>query len=394
MTEKTEGARTNPNADFVHLHVHSDYSLLDGATRIDSMVERAARLGMPGLAITDHGSLFGAVEFYDACKKKGVNPILGMETYVTRGSRSDRGRDDATYHLVLLATSDQGYRNLVKLSSLAYLEGFYYKPRVDRELLERHHEGLVALSGCLSGEVARFHLDGRPDVAKETALWYREVFGPGNYFLEIQSHGLPDEERALAEAVRLSGETGIPLVATQDFHYLDADDAEAHDLLLAVGTGKRLDDPGRLKFDANCFHFTSAEEMQARFTGLERALLQTRAIAERSQIQIAMDPQLPRFPLPEGFERDDVYLRHVTRQGLESRYGTLTPEILAREQTELEIITKLGFASYFLIVWDFIRFARSRGIGVGPGRGSAAGSLVAYALRITDIDPIRFGLLF
>jgi DNA polymerase-3 subunit alpha len=393
MTEKG-GGKTNPNADFVHLHVHSDYSLLDGATRIDAMVDRAARLGMPALALTDHGSLFGAIEFYGACRKKGVNPILGMETYVTRASRHDRGRDDATYHLVLLATNDTGYRNLVKLSSLAYLEGFYYKPRVDRELLERHHEGLVALSGCLSGEVARFHLDGRPDVARETALWYRDLFGPENYFLEIQSHGLPDEEIALREAVRLSGETGIPLVATQDFHYLDAADAEAHDVLLAVGTGKRLDDPGRLRFDADCFHFTSAEEMGARFQGLERALWQTRAIAERCDIQIAMDPQLPRFPLPEGFERDDIYLRHLTRQGLQQRYGTLTPEILAREEVELDVITRLGFASYFLIVWDFIRFARSRGIGVGPGRGSAAGSLVAYALRITDIDPMRFGLLF
>ncbi|HEV8481692.1 MAG TPA: DNA polymerase III subunit alpha [Candidatus Eisenbacteria bacterium] len=394
MTGTTGGTKTNPNADFVHLHVHSDYSLLDGATRIDAMVARAAKLGMPALAVTDHGSLFGAIEFYEACKKKGVNPILGMETYVTRGSRHDRGREEQTYHLVLLATSDQGYRNLVKLSSLAYLEGFYYKPRVDRELLGKYHEGLVALSGCLSGEVARFHVDGRADVAKETALWYRDLFGPENYFLEIQSHGLPDEETALREAVRLSGETGIPLVATQDFHYLDADDHEAHDLLLAVGTGKRLDDPGRLRFDAPCFHFTTAEEMRTRFAGLEHALLQTRTIAEKCAIKIATDPQLPRFPLPEGFERDDVYLRHLTREGLEGRYGTLTPEILKREENELEVIAKLGFSSYFLIVWDFIRFARSRGIGVGPGRGSAAGSLVAYALRITDIDPIRFGLLF
>src|SRR4030095_624800 len=215
MSGTAAGAKANPNADFVHLHVHSDYSLLDGATRIDSMVERAAKLGMPALALTDHGSLFGAVEFYEACRKKGVNPILGMETYVTRGSRHDRGKEDATYHLVLLARDAVGYRNLAKLSSLAYLEGFYYKPRVDRELLEKHREGLVALSGCLSGEGGALPLDGRPDVARETALSYRDLFGPENYFLEIQNHGLPDEETALREAVRLSQETGIPLVATQ-----------------------------------------------------------------------------------------------------------------------------------------------------------------------------------
>ena len=388
------GAATNPNADFVHLHVHSEYSLLDGATRIDAMVERAAKLGMPALALTDHGSLFGAIEFYEACRKKGVNPILGMETYVTRGSRHDRAREESTYHLVLLARNAEGYKNLVRLSSKAYLEGFYYKPRVDRELLTTHHEGLTALSACLSGEIARFHLDGRPDEARATALWYRDVFGPEHYFLEIQNHGLPDEERALAGAVSPARETGIPLVATQDFHYLDAADAEAHDLLLAVGTAKRIDDPTRLRFDADCFHFTTAQEMAARFPGLEEALGNTRRIADGVDIRIDQRPRLPRFPLPEGFDRDDVYLRHLTRDGLVRRYGTLTPEILKREETELDVIARLGFSSYFLIVWDFIRFARSNGIGVGPGRVSAAGSLVAYALGITDIDPIRFGLLF
>jgi DNA polymerase-3 subunit alpha len=380
--------------DFVHLHVHSDYSLLDGATKIDAMVRRAGEVGMPALALTDHGSLFGAVEFHGRCRKSGVKPILGIETYVTRGHRADRGRDEQTYHLVLLARDETGFKNLIKLSSLAYIEGFYYKPRVDRELLERYHEGLIALSACLSGEVNRFHLDGRPDAARETALWYRDVFGPENYFLEIQNHGLSDEEIVRREAVRLSRETGIPLVATQDSHYLAREDAEAHDLLLAVGTGKRLDDPTRLRFNADRFHFTDGEEMGREFAGLEAALRNTLAIAERCELKPDTSARLPRFPLPEGFARDDEYLRHLAGAGMRRRYGEVGGELAARFEYEMETITRLGFASYFLIVQDFIQFARSRGIGVGPGRGSVAGSIVAYALGITDIDPIRFKLLF
>ena len=363
-------------------------------TKIPAMVERAREYGMPALAITDHGALFGAVDFYFACKRAGVNPILGIETYVTRGSRHDRRREDETYHLVLLARDDTGFRNLTRLSSLAYTEGFYYRPRVDRELLEAHHDGLIALSACLSGEVGRFHLDGRYETARETALWYRDLFGAENYFLEIQNHGLEDEARLLQGNVRLSRDTGIPLVATQDFHYLDRADAEAHDVLLAVGTGKQLDDPGRLRFDGDSFYFTSGEEMERLFPGLETALDNTLAIAERVHLDFDTSHRLPKFPLPEGYASDTGYLRHLAEAGLARRYGEVTAALRARLDYELETIAGLGFSSYFLIVWDFIAFARSRGIGVGPGRGSVAGSLVAYALGITDVDPIRFQLLF
>jgi DNA polymerase-3 subunit alpha len=384
----------NPAQDFVHLHAHSDYSLLDGAAKIPDMVRRAREFGMPAMAITDHGSLFGAVEFYQTCRKNDITPIIGMEAYVTRGPRTQRRRDDEIFHLILLALDRPGYQNLVKLSSLAYTEGFYYRPRVDRELLERHHEGIVALSSCLSGEVARFLIDGRYDEARATAEWYRNVFGPGNYYLEIQNHGLDDEARVVKDNVRLSGETGIPLVATQDFHYLDRTHAEAHDMLLAVGTGKRIDEPDRLRFDGDRFHLTSGEEMAKLFPGLGEALTNTRRIAERVHFELETSHRLPRFPLPEGFERDDRYLRHIAWEGMQRRYGEIGEELKQRFEYELEVITRLGFASYFLIVWDFIAFARSQDIGVGPGRGSVAGSVVAYALGITDVDPIRFNLLF
>jgi DNA polymerase-3 subunit alpha len=367
----------NPASDFVHLHAHSDYSLLDGATKIPAMIERAKSFGMPSLAITDHGSLFGAVEFYTTCRKNGINPIIGMEAYVTRGPRTRRSRDEEIFHLILLALDRTGYQNLIKLSSLAYTEGFYYKPRIDRELLERHHEGLVALSSCLSGEVARFLIDGRNDDARSTAEWYRDVFGPENYYLEIQNHGLPHEETVVRENTRLSRDTGIPLVATQDFHYLDREDSEAHDMLLAVGTGKRVDEPDRLKFDADCFHLASGEEMARLFPGLEEALLNTRRIAERAVFELETSHRLPRFPLPEGFEHDEAYLRHLAWEGMIRRYGELGEELRSRFEYEIEGITR-----------------RREGIGVGPGRGSVAGSVVAYALSITDVDPIRFKLLF
>jgi DNA polymerase-3 subunit alpha len=383
-----------PKSDFVHLHAHSDYSLLDGMTKIPAMVARAREFGMPALALTDHGALFGAIEFYFACLKAGVKPVLGLETYVTRSSRHDRRREDETYHLVLLARDATGYRNLVRLSSLAYTEGFYYRPRVDRELLEAHHEGLIALSACLSGEVGRFHQDGNYEEARRTALWYRDLFGPANYYLEIQNHGLEAEARVREGNLRLARDTGIPLVATQDFHYLDRADAEAHDVLLAVGTGKPLDDPNRLRFDGDSFYFTSGEEMDVLFAGHEEALDNTLAVADRVDIRLATAHRLPRFPLPPGFDSDVAYLRHLAEEGLTRRYGVADASVRARFEYELETITRLGFASYFLIVWDFIAFARSRGIGVGPGRGSVAGSLVAYCLGITDVDPIRFELLF
>jgi DNA polymerase-3 subunit alpha len=384
----------NPAQSFVHLHAHSDYSLLDGATKIPDMVKRAKKYGMPAMAITDHGSLFGAVEFYETCRKNDITPIIGMEAYVTRGPRAQRRRQDEIYHLILLALDRPGYHNLIKLSSLAYTEGFYYRPRIDRELLERYHGGLVALSSCLSGEVAKSLIDGRHDEARATAEWYRDVFGPENYYLEIQNHGLAHEELVVRENTRLAKETGIPLVATQDFHYLEREHAEAHDMLLAVGTGKRVDEPDRLRFDGDRFHLTSGEEMAQLFPGLDEALVNTRRIAERVDFELETAHRLPRFPLPENFERDDQYLKHIAWEGMQRRYGDVGEDLRKRFDYELEVITRLGFASYFLIVWDFIAFARQECIGVGPGRGSVAGSVIAYALGITDVDPIRFRLLF
>jgi len=382
------------HSDFVHLHNHSDYSLLDGASPIPRMVARAAELRMPALALTDHGALFGAVEFYQEARKAGVKPIVGMEAYVTRGARSDRTRDTA-HHLVLLARDEPGFRNLMRLSSLAYLEGFYYKPRVDHEILARYSAGLMALSACPKGEIATDILEGDEDRAYRTAMTYRDIFGAENYALEIQNHGLPLEEKIRAGIAALAQRTGLPVVATNDCHYLHHGDASAHDLLLCIQTGKNVDDPNRMRYETDQVFFKSAAEMKALFGDVPDAIRNTVAIAERCNLQLNFGrPLLPEFPLPPGAESAESHLRELAWSSLATRYGEITESIRQRLAYELDVICRMGFASYFLIVRDFIHFARSRGIAVGPGRGSVAGSLVAYALRITDIDPLEHRLIF
>ncbi len=382
------------HSDFVHLHNHSDYSLLDGASPIPRMLQRAAELRMPALALTDHGALFGAVEFYQEARKAGVKPIVGMEAYVTRGKRQDRTRE-TSHHLVLLARDEQGFHNLMRLSSLAFLEGFYYKPRVDHEILARYAEGLMVLSACPKGEIAADLLEDDEERAVETATMYRDMFGAENYFLEIQNHGLAIEDKIRARVAGLSRRTAIPLVATNDCHYLRHEDADAHDVLLCIQTGKNVDDSNRLRYETDQVYFKSAEEMKVLFPDHPEAIRNTLAIAERCNLQLHFGkPLLPAFPLPPGAGSAEAYLRALAGSELATRYPEITEAIRRRFEYELDVICRMGFASYFLIVRDFIHYARSRGIGVGPGRGSVAGSLVAYALRITDIDPLKHGLIF
>ncbi len=392
---------------FAHLHLHSQYSLLDGANRLDDVLTAVREAGMPAVALTDHGNLFGAIEFYRRARRAGVKPIVGMEAYVAQGSRKTRDPTrSGNNHLVLLARNATGYRNLIKLTSRSYLEGFYYKPRVDKRLLRRFSEGLVALSACLKGEVNERILAHREERAEETAREFREIFGEENFFLELQDHGI-EEQRLANEALRrIAQRTGIPLVATNDCHYLKREDAFAHDVLLCIGTQKTLADEDRLKYHSSEFYLKTPEEMAALFPGDHQALENTLAIAERCQLELEDgDFHLPEFPVPAGLDLD-AYFEQVARQGLDERLAELgrrRAEVLERFSAELyrerlereiEVIRRMGFAGYFLIVWDFIRYARQQGIPVGPGRGSAAGSLVAYALRITDIDPLQYQLLF
>ncbi|HVP15183.1 MAG TPA: DNA polymerase III subunit alpha, partial [Terriglobales bacterium] len=381
-------------ADFVHLHNHSDFSLLDGAVTIDAMVEKAARMKMPALALTDHGALFGAVHFYQKASRAGLKPIVGMEAYVTRGRRRDRTREASVHHLVLLARDEAGFRNLMKLSSLGFLEGFYYKPRVDHEILAEHAQGLLALSACPQGEVAADLIAGDPEAAARTALLYRDMFGAENYFLEIMNHGIEIEDRVREGMRALSARTGIPLVATNDNHYLERDHTESQEVLLCIQTGKTMTDAKRMQAMPN-LHFRSPEEMREAFADFPEALKNTLAVAERCNLQMQFGrPLLPAFPLPPGETSPEEYLRKLAWEGLGTRGIEVTEEVRRRFAYELDVICRMGFASYFLIVRDFIAFARSHGIGVGPGRGSVAGSLVAYALRITGIDPLEHGLIF
>jgi DNA polymerase-3 subunit alpha len=383
------------HSDFVHLHNHSDYSLLDGASPIAGMVRRAAELQMPALALTDHGAMFGAVEFYQEARKAGVKPLVGMEAYVTRGRLTDREAGDTAHHLVLLARDERGFRNLMRLASLAYLEGFYYKPRVDHDVLAAHAAGLLALSACPKGEVASDLLAGDEQRALETAGLYRDMFGADHYFLEIQNHGLEIEDRIRAGVTALAARTGIPLVATNDCHYLEPGHDEAQDVLLCIQTGRTVADEKRMKATAG-LHFASPEEMKRAFADHPEAVRNTLAVAERCNLKLDFGrPLLPEFPLPAGEPDTEAYFRRLAWAALGDRFGGAVSESLReRFQYELDVICKMGFASYFLIVRDFIHFAKSRGIGVGPGRGSVAGSLVAYALRITEVDPIRHQLIF
>jgi DNA polymerase-3 subunit alpha len=384
---------------FVHLHNHSDYSLLDGAQTIERMVSRAVEYGMPALALTDHGNMFGAVNFYDQAKKAGVKPIIGMEAYVTRGGRTDKttkhGPQNPLDHLVLLAATPEGYRNLIRLSSSGFLEGFYYKPRIDYEILQRHSAGLIGLSACLNAEIPKLLLAGREDEALAAAGRFTDIFGRDRFFIELQDHDLPDEKTVMPLLVQLSKKAGVPLVATNDCHYNRKEDADAHDVLVCIQTGKSVDDPNRLRFTTSELYFKSAAEMRKLFRHYPEACDRTLHIAEMCSMNLDLGTsQLPHFPCPDGFPDLDQYLRHLAREGMARRYATPSDTIMARLDFELGVITQMGYEGYFLVVRDFIEHARSRGIPVGPGRGSAAGSLVAYCIGITDIDPIRFNLLF
>ena len=386
--------------EFVHLHVHSEYSLLDGAARVEFLPVKAKALGQPALAITDHGVMYGVVEFYKHCQATGVKPIIGCEVYVARRTRFDKAPrlDEDSYHLTLLAQNEEGYRNLIRLCSLGHLEGFYHKPRVDRDLLAANAKGLVALSGCLSGVVAEPLFRAQPDAAREAASFYRDVFGRENFYLELQDSGIEGQRQVNAQLVDLSRDLGLGLVATNDAHYIEQADAAAHDILLCIQTQKTFDDPNRLRFGSTEFYLKSGDEMWARFGDLPESLSNTLAIAERCEFAFDFGQvHLPLAPVPEGFD-SETFLDKLCREGLQRRYPAPSPEektaLDARLSQELAVIGELGFAGYFLIVWDFIRFAREKCIPVGPGRGSAAGSLVSYALHITDIDPLQNGLLF
>nr|MBP7403201.1 DNA polymerase III subunit alpha [Clostridia bacterium] len=385
---------------FVHLHLHTEYSLLDGAIRIRELPARIRELGMDACAITDHGTMYGVVDFYRACVEAGIKPIIGCEVYVAPRSRLDKqaGTDKEPAHLVLLAETDEGLKNLMQLVSAGFIEGFYYRPRVDRELLARHAAGLIALSACLGGEIPQLLLRGDTAGAEETARWYRECFGPDSYFLEVQSNGTPEQNRVNAELLAMSRRTGIPLVATNDCHYMNRTDAHAHEVLLCVQTGKRMTDEDRMRLPTDEFFVKSPEEMAAAFEGMPEAIGNTVRIANRCHATMSFGRTLlPRFDTPDGSE-NRAFLRKLCESGLERRLaaGSPYPETLYRERLyhELEVIDSMGFTDYYLIVWDFIRFAHDNGIMVGPGRGSGTGSLAAYCLWITNIDPLRYELIF
>jgi len=387
------------HSEFVHLHVHSEYSLLDGAAQLEKLVDKAKELKFPAIALTDHGNLFGAIDFYNAAQKAGVKPILGCELYVAPGGRKDRGSQDGGYeganHLTVLVRNRTGYKNLVKLVSRAFLEGFYYKPRVDRELLAQHADGLLVLSGCLNSEVSRMLSAGDAVRARETAGWYQEVFGKDHYFMEVQAHGLEEQERVMAETLRIAKSIGAPVVGTNDSHYLESGHARAHEALLCIQTGTNLQDTGRFRFSTQEFYIKSAEEMARVFADLPEACRNTLAVAERCNLTLDFNQfHLPRYVVPSEHTLDS-YLHELAHEGLKRRYGPGPGDAIeARLAHELAVIEKMGFAGYFLVVWDFIRYAREQGIAVGPGRGSSAGSLTAYCLGITNIDPIKYGLLF
>ena len=414
--------------NFTHLHVHTEYSLLDGSSKIKELVARAKELGMDSLAITDHGVMYGVINFYKACKDAGIKPILGCEVYVAPGSRFDKEAgtgDDKYYHLVLLAENNKGYDNLMKIVSAGFTEGFYYKPRVDYDVLERYSEGIIALSACLAGEVQKYLSRGMYEMAVEAAKRYEKIFGKGNFFLELQDHGLPDQKYVNPQLVRMSGELGIELVCTNDSHYIMADDAEAHDILLCIQTGKKVSDENRMRYTGGQYYLKSPEEMAELFPYALQALENTHKIADRCNVDIEFGvTKLPKFQVPEGYT-SWTYLNYLCFDGLKKRYPdktmdvdmekilehaskldvedrkqvAITPvedheDLCQRLDYELSVIHSMGFVDYFLIVWDYVNFAKVHDCAVGPGRGSAAGSLVSYCLTITDIDPMKYNLLF
>ncbi len=382
---------------FAHLHVHTEYSLLDGSNKIKEYVKRVKELGMDSAAITDHGVMYGVIDFYRAAREAGIKPIIGCEVYVAPGSRFDKenvGGDDRYYHLVLLAENNTGYANLMKIVSKGFTEGYYYKPRVDMELLNRYHEGIIALSACLAGEVARNIQKGLPEEAKKAALRYQECFGKGNFFLELQDHGIPAQRMVNTALLSMSRELDIPLAATNDVHYTYREDEKPHDILLCIQTAKKLADEDRMRYEGGQYYVKSEEDMKALFPYAWEAVENTQAIADRCNVEIEFGvTKLPHFEVPEGFN-SETYLTKLCEDGLRERYPEDDGKLHERLEYELSIIRRMGYVDYFLIVWDFINYARQNGISVGPGRGSAAGSIVAYCLKITNIDPIRYSLLF
>ena len=381
---------------FTHLHVHTEFSLLDGAARITDVVTRAKELGMDSLAITDHGVMFGVIDFYKECKKQGIKPIIGCEVYTAARTMLDKDADKDKYqgHLVLLAKDNEGYRNLIKIVSKGFTEGYYYKPRIDKNVLREHNEGIIALSACLAGKVQNCLLNRDYDGARTEAMAMDEIFGHGNFYLELQDQGLEEEAMINPSLVKLSKELDIPLVATNDVHYVRQEDAEAHDVLLAIQTATTIDDEKRMRFPNDQFYLKSEDEMKKIFAYAPEAIENTQRIAERCNVEFTFgEYHLPEFVPPEG-KTNQQYLRELCQKGLHERYDHVTEELQERLSYEMGVIESMGYVEYFLIVWDFINFAKVNNIMVGPGRGSAAGSLVAYSLKITDIDPIRYNLIF
>ena len=382
---------------FTHLHVHTEYSLLDGSSKIRELTARAKELGMDSMAITDHGVMYGVIDFYRAARELGIKPILGCEVYVAPGSRFDRENgagEDRYYHLILLAENNTGYKNLMKIVSKGFVDGFYYKPRVDLDLLETYHEGIISLSACLAGEVQKYLARGMYEEAKRSALRYSEIFGKDHFYLELQDHGIPEQKMVNQGLLRLSQETGLELVATNDVHYTFAEDAKAHDILLCIQTGKKVTDEDRMRYEGGQYYCKSEEEMRKLFPYAQEAIDNTHKIAERCNVEIEFGvTKLPKYEVPEGFD-SWTYLNHLCREGFKTRYPDDDGTLSRRLDYELGVIKTMGYVDYFLIVWDFINYARSQNIMVGPGRGSAAGSIVSYTLGITNIDPVRYNLLF
>lgn len=383
---------------FTHLHVHTEYSLLDGSSKIKEITAQAKKLGMDSLAITDHGVMYGVIDFYKAAVAEGIKPIIGCEVYVAPGSRFDKEAgvsDDRYYHLVLLAENDKGYHNLMKIVSKGFVDGFYYKPRVDYEVLSIYHEGIIALSACLAGEVQRYLVRNMYDEAVKSALRYQDIFGKGNFFLELQDHGIPQQRLVNQQLIRMSKELSIDLVATNDVHYTYAEDADAHDILLCIQTSKKITDENRMRYEGGQYYLKSEEEMRELFAYIPQAIDNTAKIAQRCNVEIEFGVQkLPEYDVPEQFESADAYLKHLCDKGFKDRYPEEPVQVRERLDYELSVINSMGYVDYFLIVWDFINYAKRNGIIVGPGRGSAAGSVVAYCLEITDIDPIKYNLIF
>ena len=383
--------------NFTHLHVHTEYSLLDGSNKIKEYVARVKKLGMDSAAITDHGVMYGVIDFYKEAKAQGIKPILGCEVYVAPGSRFDKeagNNEDRYYHLVLLAENNEGYQNLMKIVSIGFIDGFYYKPRVDIETLETYHEGIIALSACLAGEIPRYIMRGMYEEACKSALRYQNIFGKNNFFLELQDHGMPEQKQVNQSLLRMSREMGIELVATNDVHYTYAEDVKPHDILLCLQTGKRLSDEDRMRYEGGQYFVKSPEEMATLFPYAPEALENTYKIAQRCNVEIEFGvTKLPKYDVPEGYTSWE-YLNKLCWDGFAERYPDDTGKLRDQLTYELSIIQKMGYVDYFLIVWDFIKYSRDHGIAVGPGRGSAAGSLVSYTLGITNIDPAKYQLLF